>query len=156
MKKTTTTLLVLGLMLVTVLGSAKAATPAAMAGASTVMTSYGSGKGNTMTSLGMSGLKSGASSRLMLGSALGNERMDDPPSVTPARIVTAAGRKSAPMVPELASMLMFGSGLMVLGGVLRRRNPELDPSGQGARLAAKPVEENSAIPDASSGFVRNG
>ncbi len=46
------------------------------------------------------------------------------------------GSTSGPIVPEPASMMLFGSGLILLGGVLRRRKA---PADQAGRNNAAPV-----------------
>lgn len=51
-------------------------------------------------------------------------------------IASSGGGASAPIVPEPASMILFGSGLTLLGGVLRRRKA---PADQAGRNNAAPV-----------------
>lgn len=54
--------------------------------------------------------------------AVGNISLSGAVGANLAGVAGYGGSGSAPIVPEPASMILFGSGLLLLGGVLRRRS----------------------------------
>jgi hypothetical protein len=163
-------ILVLGLVLGIGLIPAKAQKSIALADSNSAMYSLANGTANIMPHPGEASSRRCSSSGSPMRSISGNAATGSSLLLRGPRTSVDAGRetisarapdpghggKAAPRVPELASMIMFGSGLMLLGGVLRRRNAMPDQTRRNSTWAAMPLNADTAVPDSIAGLVRNG
>jgi hypothetical protein len=155
MRKVISQLLGFALMLGIGLIPAKAQTSGAIAESNPAVYSLAEGAGNIMPDPGRAGPRGCSSSGSRMGSIPGEAATGYSLSQMGPRTLSEAGRKGAPKVPELASMILFGSGLMLLGGALRRRNARPAQARQNALWVTKPFREESAIPASMAAAVRN-
>ena len=167
--KTIQKTLVLGLVLGIGLIPAKAQKSITLAGSNSAMYSLASGTASVMPDPGEASSRRYSFSGSPMASISGNAASGSSlllrgprTSVDAGRETVSArapganhGKKGAPREPELASMIMFGSGLMLLGGVLRRRTPTSHQARRNSTWAAMPLSADTAAHSSIGGLVRN-